>query len=90
MGIRVKFIVILVIAAIVPLGIALVAIWTVGARHYQEEKGTSFQQTAAHLAQRLDLVLDKQIEGFSDWVQLSPLRDRLAEINSKLPELSSA
>ncbi len=88
LGIRTKFIGILVIAAIIPLCIAISAIWVLGHYHYRREKGALFQAAAMHLAQSLDLVLNKQIEEINDWLSLSDLNARLEQINKTLPDLT--
>src|SRR2546426_868269 len=88
LGIRTKFIGILVIAAIIPLCIAISAIWVLGHYYYRREKGALFQASAMHLAQSLDLVLNKQIEEINDWLALSDLNARLNRINQTLPDLT--
>jgi serine phosphatase RsbU (regulator of sigma subunit) len=42
-----------------------------------------------HLAQSLDLVLNKQIEELSDWLLLSDLNARIEAINATLPRLTA-
>lgn len=88
LGIRTKFIGILVIAAIIPLCIALAAIWVLGNHYYRREKGELFRAAAMHLAQTLDLTLNKQIEQLNDWMLLSDLTIRVNQINQSLPNLS--
>ncbi len=85
LGIRTKFIGILVIAAVIPLCIAISAIWVLGHYYYQREKGALFQAASMHLAQSLGLVLNKEVEELNDWLLLSDLNPQIEQINKTLP-----
>ncbi len=71
--IRGKFIGILLIAAVVPLSIALIAIEILGYRYYKGEHGRSLQSMASFLATTIDYNLSKEVEKLGDWLELSPL-----------------
>ncbi|HUI08381.1 MAG TPA: SpoIIE family protein phosphatase [Verrucomicrobiae bacterium] len=88
LGIRTKFIGILVVAAVVPFAIAIVTIWVLGDHYYRRDKGALFQDSATHLAESLDMTLGKEIEELSDWLLLSDLTSRIKDINRHLPDLT--
>ena len=88
LSIRTKFIGILVVAAVVPLCIAIATIWILGDHYYRRDKGAFFQDAATHLAESLDLTLSKEIEELSDWLLLSDLAPQIKEINKNLPDLT--
>ncbi len=73
LGIRIKLAGILVLAAVVPLAIGLVALQTLGYRHLVREKGTLFQDAAAHRAQRLGLIVSQQVGNLRDLLLLTGL-----------------
>jgi sigma-B regulation protein RsbU (phosphoserine phosphatase) len=88
LSIRTKFIGILMVAAVVPLCIAIAAIWILGQRYDLRDKGAFFQDSARHLAENLDLALRKEIEELSDWLVLSDLAPQIKLINKALPALT--
>jgi len=73
LGIRIKLAGILVLAAVVPLVIGLVALQTLGYRHLVREKGALFQGAAAHRAQRLGLIVSQQVGSLRDLMLLTGL-----------------
>lgn len=90
LGIRTKFIAILMVAAVLPLCLGITAVWILGSYHYRLEKGTFFQSLAIHFAQNLNQVVDKQIEEMDDWLLLSDLYGRIHSRNEALPKLTDA
>ena len=50
LGIKAKFIGILLIASALPLTIGIIAVWVLGARDFQRQRGLLFQTAASHLA----------------------------------------
>lgn len=90
LGIRTKFIGILVIASVIPLGIAIIAIWVLGHHYYQKERGLLFQSDAEHFGRSLEQTVSAPIEELNDWLTLSDLAKQVQEKNSLLPPLSDA
>ena len=89
-GIRIKFIGILIVAAVLPLCVGIIAVWILGSYHYRLERGTFFQSLAIHFAQNLNEVVDKQIEEMDDWLVLSDLHARIRACNATLPKMTDA
>ncbi len=90
LGIRTKFIGILLVAAVIPLCIGIIVVWVLGARHYRQEKGVLFESLAIHLARGLNQVVDTQIEELDDWLLLSDLYPQIRAYNATLPALTDA
>ena len=90
LGIRTKFIGILLVAAVIPLCIGIIVVWVLGANHYRREKGVLFESLAIHLARGLNQVVDAQIEELDDWLLLSDLYQRIRVYNGTLPALTEA
>lgn len=90
LGIRTKFIGILAIASVIPLCIAIIAIWVLGHHYYQKERGILFQSDAQHFAESLNQIVEAPIEELHDWAVLSSLARLMQEKNSSLPPLSDA
>ena len=88
LGIRTKFIGILIIAAVLPLCIGIAAVWVLGAHHYRKEKGVLFEALASHLSQSLNQTVNEQIEELDSWLILSGLHQEIHNINAQLPTLS--
>lgn len=79
LGIRAKFISIVLIAAGLPLVIGLVAIWVFGYRDFKRDRGVLFQSAASHLALGLSEKIQSQIEGLDELTrnpELALLLDR--------------
>lgn len=89
LGIRIKFIGILVIAAVVPLVIALIAVYFLGYRYYRREKGVLFQEAATHLAQGVNLVISTEIQKLNNWLLLSDLPARFRQLDPALHNLTN-
>jgi sigma-B regulation protein RsbU (phosphoserine phosphatase) len=85
LGIRLKFIGTLLIAAILPLCVAILAIQLLGYRHYRKAQGMLFQTRAEHLAQTLAMSVDKKVEKVDDWLRYSRIHRLLAEQAALLP-----
>ena len=69
--IRSKFIGILAIASLLPLGIALIAFRWFGERYSRQSEGIRYQEAAAHLSHSLTHSLRSEIELFNQWRILS-------------------
>ena len=85
LGIRAKFIGILAIASVIPLGIAIIAVWVLGHHYYQKERGILFQSGALHLAQALNQVVEGPIEELHDWVLLSDVATQVQREDAAPP-----
>ena len=90
LGIRTKFIGILVVAAGIPLCIGIITVWVLGSYHYRREKGVLFESLAIHLAQGLNQAVDKQLEELDDWLLLSDLYEPIHVQNETQPRLTDA
>jgi serine phosphatase RsbU (regulator of sigma subunit) len=90
LGIRTKFIGILLVAAVIPLCIGIIGVWVLGARYYRQEKGILFESLAIHLAQGLNQAIDGQVEALDDWLLLSNLYPRIRAHNQALPAMTDA
>jgi len=90
LGIRTKFIGILVVAAGMPLCIGIITVWVLGSYHYRREKGVLFETLAIHLAQGLNQTVDKPVEELDDWLLLSDLYERINVHNETQPRLTDA
>src|SRR5271169_2144840 len=90
LGIRTKFIGILLVAAVIPLCIGIAAVWVLGSRYYRQEKGILFESLAIHLAQGLNQAIDGQVEALDDWLLLSSLYSRIRAHNQALPPMTDA
>lgn len=75
--IRIKFIGILVIAAVVPLCIALIAAHEIGYRYYSKAQGMLFETMAQQFAYTLSLSINTSIEASDYWVTHAGLHSRL-------------
>jgi len=82
--IRTKFIATLIVAAVLPLCLALIAAQTLGYRYYRKAQGTLFQTRAQDLANSLSRAIDEQVQKLTDWAALSDLHRRVAAINAVL------
>jgi len=90
LGIRFKLAGILVLAAVVPLVIGLVALQTLGYRHLVREKGFLYQGAAAHVAQRLALNVRHQVGSLQDLMLLTDLPDLVRQQNDARPARTAA
>ncbi|MDW8344657.1 MAG: SpoIIE family protein phosphatase [Verrucomicrobiae bacterium] len=77
--IRSKFIGILLIAAVFPLSVALVAIEVLGYRYYRGERGRLLEATANFVATSISHNLTREIEKFADWINLAHLNAAIAQ-----------
>lgn len=71
--IRAKFIGILLIAAVIPLVVALVAIEVLGYRYYRSERGRVLEVTARFVSETISQNLVREIEKLADWISLAHL-----------------
>ncbi len=85
--IRTKFIGILVIAAVLPLGIALITAQLLSYRYYRKAQGTLLETRARELARSLSLAVNAQVGRLHDWIVLSDLRERLLVREAAQPKL---
>ncbi len=82
--IRTKFIGILIIAAVLPLGIALVAVNVIGYRYYRKSQGVLFQSISQSLAHTLSTSINRNIELCDDWLMRAGLHQHLNRHDDKL------
>src|ERR1043166_9614246 len=73
----------------IPLGIAIIAVWVLGHHYYQKERGILFQSGALHLAQALNQVVEGPIEELHDWLLLSDIATQV-QTEDAAPPLSDA
>lgn len=73
-----KFIAILVVAAVIPLCLALVALQTIGYRSYRAAQGDLMRSRAAEAAHALSLAIDRQVESLEDWAALDQVAGEIA------------
>ena len=88
--IRTKFIGILVIAAVLPLGIALLTAEMLSYRYYRKAQGTLLQTRAQELARSIGLAVNEQVGNLHDWIALSNLRERVSAADAVRPKLDDA
>lgn len=79
--IRAKFIGILIIAAVLPVVLALVAAQSLGYRYYRGSQGERFETMAHFLANNLSLAINRQLEDLDEWVALSDIHETMRNIN---------
>ena len=84
--IRTKFIGILIIAAVLPLCIALFAVNAIGYRYYRKSQGVLFQTISQHLAHTLSLSINRNIEVCDDWLTRAELHQHLNRRDDKLAQ----
>src|SRR5687768_9082125 len=77
--IRVKFIGILIMAAVIPVTAALLVFETLGYRSYREARGRLHQARAQHLAAMLSDQVRQELESLEDWLTLTDFHARVAE-----------
>lgn len=81
-GIRLKFIAILVIAAVVPLCLGMATIGLLGYRHYASQRGDLFKLMAVNSGGSLGSVVQVQVQKLHDWIHLSDAADLTAAISA--------
>lgn len=81
LGIRVKFVGILIIATVVPLAVATMAIYFLGNRYYRNSAGEDFRNRAEQMANYLVLSVDGHSESLRAWLTLSPFHAQLEDVN---------
>jgi sigma-B regulation protein RsbU (phosphoserine phosphatase) len=86
--IRTKFIGILVIAAVLPLGIALITAQTLSYRYYRKAQGMLLETRARELARSLSLAVNGQVDRLHDWIALSDVRERILAAETARPQRS--
>ena len=88
--IRSKFIGILVLAAVLPLGLALVTAEVLGYRSFRRAQGALFQSRAQGLAESLRLTMSEPVEALNDWVALADVHPLVVTEAAKLPAIPDA
>jgi phosphoserine phosphatase RsbU/P len=83
LGIKAKFIGILVIAAVLPLAIGITAIWMLGYRDVKRDRGVLFESAASHLALGLTENIQSQFEALDELTHNPELAERLARENDR-------
>lgn len=86
--IRSKFIGILVIASLLPLGIALLVFRWFGEHYSRQSEGIRFKEAAAHFSSSMTHSLASEIGLFNQWCMLSEIASAVNTYNSKQPVLS--
>ena len=66
-GIRLKFIAVLIIAAVIPLCVALFSLETIGCHSYRAAQAALMRSRATEAAHILSLAIDRQVESLEDW-----------------------
>lgn len=82
--IRAKFVGVLLLAAVVPLLLALLVGETLGYRAYRESQGRFYYLRAQHLALSLSDRVHEELRALHDWFALSPLSAEVVELGDKL------
>jgi len=82
-GIRIKFIFILVIAAVLPLLLGLTAVGILGYYHYEKQRGELFKTMAVHLGTSLGRVTREQIQDLHDWVVLTDVAEKISALEKQ-------
>jgi len=85
-GIRVKFVGILILAAILPLAVAAVTVYVLGNRYYREASGQVFHNRAEQMANYLIFSVNGYSESLHDRLALIDFYHRLEEINRQRAE----
>ena len=88
--IRTKFIGILVLAAVLPLVVALIAAELIGYGSYRRAQGSLFQSRAQGLAESLRLTMSAPVEALDDWVALADVHPLVVREAAKLPPIATA
>lgn len=88
--IRTKFIGILMIAALLPLLIALITFLWFGERSYRRSQGVLLQESAHHFSDTLSRSLRSEIEHLDQWRTFSDLPHFVAQTLAALPELNAS
>lgn len=88
--IRSKFIGILIIASLLPLGIALIAFRWFGERYSRQSEGIRYQEAAAHFSHTLTHSLRSEIELFNQWRSLSGIAAAVRATDAEQPAQSEA
>ena len=85
--IRSKFIGVLVLAAVLPLGLALVTAEVLGYRSFRRAQGALFHSRAQGLAESLRLTMSEPVEALNDWVALADVHPLVVTEAAKLPPI---
>ncbi len=88
LGIKAKFIGILLIASAVPLAIGVVTVWSLGYRDYQQKQGLLFEAAASHLALGLAGTIQSHVEELEELTTISTIADLLLRQNDAQPQLA--
>jgi sigma-B regulation protein RsbU (phosphoserine phosphatase) len=83
--IRSKFIGILVIAALLPLGIALVAFNWFGEEYYRRSQGTICQTAASQLALSISTSLRHEIDLLDEWINFTNVGAQVLALDDRQP-----
>src|SRR5712672_3571025 len=90
LGIKAKFIIILMIAAVLPLAIGIAAIWVIGYRDFKKDHGVLFESAASHLALGLTEKIQSQFEKLNELTHDAQLVDALSHENERFQSLTGA
>lgn len=87
LGIRVKFIGILLLATVLPLVIAATAVYILGNNYYRNSSGRIFQIRAQQMANYLALSVNGYTDSLQSWIALSDFYHRLEKHNEVLEKI---
>jgi phosphoserine phosphatase RsbU/P len=90
MRIRSKFVGILIIAALLPLGIAMTAFQWFGGRYYRKSQGVVFQAEATQLAQSLSQSIGHEVDSVAQWALYTDAGGAVRAAGEKQPQLNGA
>src|SRR6187455_2520038 len=90
MRIRSKFIGILVLAAVLPVGVALITAEVLGYRSFRRTQGNLFQTRAQGLAESLRLTMSAPVEALNDWVALGDVAAAVNAEAARQPAIAAA
>ena len=87
---RSKFIGILVLAAVLPLALAILTAEVIGYRSFRRAQGALFHSRAQGLAESLRLTMSEPVEALNDWVALADVHPLVVTEAAKLAAIPEA
>lgn len=87
--IRIKFIGILLIAAVLPLCVALITAQVLGYRYYRRSQGELFETMAVHIAQTVGISISRDLAVCERWLNHARVGPRLVQSTAPGPDLST-
>jgi sigma-B regulation protein RsbU (phosphoserine phosphatase) len=80
--IRTKLILIIMMAAVLPVCLAVIVLETLGYRAYRNSQGHLYEARAQHLALNIRDLVRQELESLDDWMTLSDLRAHVIQVQS--------